>query len=64
MNLTPFEAGKVLAKAAHRLGTEEIPNEYLREGHLSEILTPDDYQPIQNVSNSFTLLMVLGCLLE
>ena len=57
MNLTPFEAGKVLAKAAHRLGIEEIPNEYLQEGRLAEILILEDYQPIQNVSYHFTLLV-------
>ena len=50
LNLTPFEADKVLAQAAHRLGIKEIPDKYLQEGSLSEILIPEDYRPLQNVS--------------
>ena len=66
LNLTPFEAGRVLAQAAHRLGIPQIPDEYLKEGRLGEILIPDDYKPLQNVSNfAFTFLgfqnhLVLG----
>ena len=48
---------KVLAKAAHHLGLEEISTKYLQEGRLAEILIPEDYQPIQNVSHYYTLLV-------
>ena len=50
LNMSPFEAGQVLAQAARRLDIEQIPDEYLKQGHLGEILLPEDYQPIQNVS--------------
>ena len=52
LNLTPFEAGRVLAQAAHHLGLPQIPDEYLKEGHLGEILIPEDYKPLQNVSKA------------
>ena len=59
LNLTPFEEGRVLAQAAHRLGIPQIPDEYLKEGCLGEILIPDDYKPLQNVSKLlFTFLGV------
>ena len=58
LNLTPFEAGRVLAQAAHHLGIPQIPDEYLKEGRLGEILIPDDYKPLQNVSSfAFTFLV-------
>ena len=50
LNMSPFEAGQVLARAARRLDIEQIPDEYLKQGRLGEILLPEDYQPIQNVS--------------
>ena len=50
LNMSPFEAGQVLARAARRLDIEQIPDEYLKQGCLGEILLPEDYQPIQNVS--------------
>ena len=52
LNLTPFEAGRVLTQAAHRLGIPQIPDEYLKEGRLGEILIPDDYKPLPNVSRA------------
>ena len=54
-----------LAQAAHRLGIPQIPDEYLKEGRLAEILIPDDYRPLQNVSNfSFTFLRVQNHLVQ
>ena len=50
--MTPFEAGCILAQAAHRLGIEEIPDHYLQEGRLGEILLPEDYVPLKNVSTN------------
>ena len=50
--LTPFKAGRVLTQAAHCLGIPQIPDEYLKEGQLGEILIPDDYKPLQNVSRA------------
>ena len=56
LNMTAFEAGRVLAKAARHLGLKEIPDEYLKEGRLGEILIPDDYKPIEDVSfKTFTV---------
>ena len=53
--MTPFEAGHVLAQAAYHLGIEEIPDYYLQEGRLREILLLEDYVPLKNVStNLFT----------
>ena len=34
------------------LGLPQIPDEYLKEGHLGKILIPDDYKPLQNVSRA------------
>ena len=48
--MSPLEAGQVLARATRRLDIEQIPDEYLKQGRLGEILLPEDYQPIQNVS--------------
>ena len=45
--MTPFEAGHVLAQAAYHLGIEEIPDYYLQEGRLREILLPEDYVPLK-----------------
>ena len=52
--MTPFEAGRVLAQAAQRLGWEEIPDHYLTEGKLGDILLPEDYVPLKNVSTNLT----------
>ena len=52
--MTPFEAGWVLAQAAHRLGWEEIPDHHLAEGKLGDILLPEDYVPLKNASTNLT----------
>ena len=49
-----FEAGHVLAQAAHYLGWNEIPNKYLQESHLWEILKPEEDIPLKNVSTNLT----------
>ena len=59
-----FQGGEGTNKGRLSTGNRRNPQRVPSRGRLSEILTPEDYQPIQNVGNSFTLLMVLGCLLE
>ena len=52
--MTPFKAGQVLAQAAHHLGWEGIPDQYLAEEKLGGILLPEDYVPLKNVSTNLT----------
>ena len=54
--MTPFEAGRVLAQAAHQLGIDKILDHYLQEGKLGDILLPEDYVPLKNVSTNLTTI--------
>ena len=49
LELTPLEAIGVVQRCSHRLGTN-ITAQDMQKGKLKELLQPEDYKPLKNVS--------------